>query len=205
MFEVRGRPLRRSERIEIRVAHEARRQEALEAEIAIAKAAIEERQVKIAELKDQMSEIDTRRNVLETQISRMIAVTQKVADRDQQTVATLAAWLLTSSLAANLAGLWALISDKSTDKNSLFWAMIWFALGVLTSFVAGTVRLAIASRNWTAMIRTLGRAAATGDGFKKTSSAIEGNKVDAAIIALTAIPIGLFITGSIVIVCARLS
>jgi len=204
MFEVRGRPLRRSERIGIRDAYVARERDALEVQIASAKAAIDERQGKIAELKDQMAETHMRRSELDIQMTRLIAVTQKIVDRDQQTVATLAAWLLTSALAANLAGLWALIGDKNTDKLSLFWAMIWFALGVATSFLAGTVRLAIASRNWTAMIRNLGNVAVTDDQSEKRP-VIEGKNVDAAIIALTAMPIALFMTGAIVMVCARLS
>lgn len=204
MFELKGRPLRRSERVELRDARAARQRDALEAKITMAKAVIDERQGRIAELKDRMADQEIRRADLESQMTRLLAVTQKVADRDQQTAATLAAWLLTSALAANLAGLWALINDKTTDHNPLFWALVWFTLGVITSFVAGTVRLAIASKNWTAMMLNLSRAAVTEERTEKRRTVVEGKAVNAGIITLTAMPIGLFLTGSIVMVCARL-
>jgi hypothetical protein len=74
-------------------------------------------------------------------VQRHAEILKAHSDRSQRTVAATSLWFLSSALAGNIAGIWALLGKSEIDHRSLFWAMMWFSLGVVVSFIAGAWRL----------------------------------------------------------------
>jgi hypothetical protein len=69
------------------------------------------------------------------------------ADHSRHQASTMAAWLISSALAANLAGIWAVISQKGMDRPSLYFALICFSIGALFAYQAGSRQGRISSVN----------------------------------------------------------
>lgn len=198
-----SRPPRRSERIEKQIARSNLARQLLKEQLEIERGRLQDKLDELADSKWRLDQNEKERTDTQDKMNPLAAVMQKTVDRDQQIVIGLSSWLLSATLGANLAGLWALLGDKTTNANPLFWAMIWFSLGVLTSFAAGAFRLGVSSKNWTAMIRALSRAAVHEERVGKPNYA-EGGAITFGIVASSALPIGLFVLGAIVIITARL-
>jgi hypothetical protein len=143
-------------------------------------------------------------------VRSLMEVLIRQAEQAQREASAIAVWLLSSALAANLAGIWAMIPQKSMDHRSLQWSIIWFVSGAISSLLAGLYRASIAGHDSAAIINfTIAatgyrRAKREGDsGVEPKLAPLQMAGFRSSLVALfSSLAVAAFIAGAIVAITA---
>ncbi len=138
------RPPKRSQRREALYIQKERLISLEERRLALSRELMVSKEKSFEDLRERLSEN-------KAALSRNLALAQAMADMDGKMAATLWAWLLSSALASNIAGVWILMGAIKIDPDSAFWSLIWFSAGAATSFLAGIYLFYWSKKNFNAL------------------------------------------------------
>ncbi len=172
----------------------------------------QQRRIEYAEYKarsaeKQLADAESKVDRLRAQRKAILDSKQKMVDADRAVVNAAITWFLTAPLAANLAGMWLMISQQSLNLSTVKWATIWFVAGTITSFTSGAFRLGVSYWNWgVSSARILTYISERGNpDITVSAKPLESAFWFLSVIVATLLPIAFFLAGAGVVIAERLA